>query len=329
MNIVVIGLGSMGKRRIRLIQQIDPAVYMVGVDSREDRRAEASGRFGIPSVARLTEIELPIDCAFICTAPLTHASIITECLHRGWHVFTELNLVADAYSENTALAKKRKVVLFLSSTFLYRDEVRYIREQVADCGCTVNYSYHVGQYLPDWHPWESYKSFFVNDKRTNGCRELMAIELPWLIKTFGDVIGVTVRSGKMTELDIDHDDNYVMLLEHASGAKGTFLVDVVSRKPVRNLEIFGELIFLSWDGSPSGLFHFDIIEKVHRNVNLYTSVDQQEGYSTQIVENAYKNEILAFFAQIQGGKPAEYSFEDDERTLALIDTIESKGTQPL
>ena len=35
----------------------------------------------------------------------------------------------------------------------------------------------LGQYLPDWHPWESYKSFFVSNKKTNGCRELFAIEL--------------------------------------------------------------------------------------------------------------------------------------------------------
>ena len=44
----------------------------------------------------------------------------------------------------------------------------------------VNYIYHIGQYLPDWHPWENYKNFFVGDKRTGGVREIFGIDLPWL-----------------------------------------------------------------------------------------------------------------------------------------------------
>ena len=38
MKIVVIGLGSMGKRRIRLIKEMYPDYTVVGIDGREDRR---------------------------------------------------------------------------------------------------------------------------------------------------------------------------------------------------------------------------------------------------------------------------------------------------
>ena len=117
----------------------------------------------------------------------------------------------------------------------------------------LNYTYHIGQYLPDWHPWENYKDFFVVDKRTNGCREIFAIELPWLTEVFGNVKDIIVRKSKISSLNIDYDDNYMVILEHESGHKGMLAVDIVSRKAVRNLEVFGESLYLSWDGSAEGL----------------------------------------------------------------------------
>ena len=38
MKVLVIGLGSMGKRRIRLIKDMYPEFEIYGVDGREDRR---------------------------------------------------------------------------------------------------------------------------------------------------------------------------------------------------------------------------------------------------------------------------------------------------
>ena len=105
-----------------------------------------------------------------------------------------------------SLAKEVCKTLFLSSTFFYREEIRYIRSKISN-DKKWNYSYHIGQYLPDWHPWESYKDFFLGDKRTNGCREIMAIELPWLTGTFGEVDRVNVLSDKLTGLNIDYKDN--------------------------------------------------------------------------------------------------------------------------
>ena len=42
MNIVVIGLGSMGRRRIRLIQKYNKMFNIIGVDVDESRRNIAS-----------------------------------------------------------------------------------------------------------------------------------------------------------------------------------------------------------------------------------------------------------------------------------------------
>lgn len=324
MKVVVVGLGSMGKRRIRLLQRFQEIDLIVGIDGRADRRGEASNLYGINTFESLDQAlkKFPdIDSSFVCTPPLSHSKIITNLLNEGLNVFTEINLVKDGYDENIRLAKKTNVRLFLSSTFYYREEIQYIRDKISGKN-KLNYVYHIGQYLPDWHPWENYKDFFVGDKRTNGCRELLAIELPWLTGTFGNVKGCKVLSDNISDLSIKYKDNYMILLEHENGNKGTLIVDIVSPKAVRNLEVYGENIYYSWNGSPTTLEEFIADTKKVEKVKLHQNTEHLEGYGSFITENAYQNEIREFIDVVEGKRKPLYGFEQDLKVLNLIDTIE-------
>lgn len=320
MNIAVIGLGSMGKRRIRLIQEMYPDYNVIGIDGREDRRLETESLYKIGVLSAISEVDGCIDCAFVCTSPLSHSAIIKECLERKWNVFTELNLVDDGYERNMRLAKDNGCELFLSSTFLYREEIRYIKSRISS-GKKWNYIYHIGQYLPDWHPWEGYKDFFIGDKRTNGCREIMAIELPWLTSAFGNVADAKVVSDRMTDLDIGFDDNYMIQLSHENGNKGILIVDVVSPVAVRKLEAYAEGKYLSWNGTPESICEFDPDSRKLAPVSLTERTEHMEGYSSFIIENAYKNEIREFFDVVLNGKMPLYGFVQDKKILALIDAL--------
>ena len=320
MNIAIIGLGSMGKRRIRLLREMYPDYLVVGVDGREDRRNEAENMFQIKTYSLVADIELKIDCVFVCTSPLSHSVIIKECLEKKWHVFTELNLVDTAYEENIKKAKDYGLTLFLSSTFFYREEIKFIKSKITD-NQKWNYIYHIGQYLPDWHPWENFKDFFIGDKRTNGCREIMAIELPWLTSTFGEVVSSRTMSDKMSGLNIGFEDNYMIQFTHEKGNKGTLIIDVVSPVAVRKLEVYTEGRYLSWNGTPESLMEFNPETKSLENVQLAEQTEHMEGYSSFVVENAYKNEIREFFDVVLKGKIPLYGFEQDKKILDLIDTI--------
>jgi hypothetical protein len=223
-----------------------------------------------------------------------------------------------------ALAKDKGLTLFLSSTPIYRDEMKYITAKVQEVPHkSLNYTYHVGQYLPDWHPWESYKDFFIGHKRTNGCREIFAVELPWMVKAFGEIESVSATASRKTDLDIDFNDCYNVLIKHKSGHTGSFTVDVVSRPPVRDLKIIGEEFCITWDGSPQGLKEYTGKDEGLKSVDLYTHVEHRAGYNPTIVENMYVTELLDFLAVLKGKKEAEYSFKEDIEILKLIDEIEA------
>ena len=329
MKIMVVGLGSMGKRRIRLLRQYDPKLEIIGVDSQEKRVQECAETFGIRCVPGLEEalLQQP-DCACVCTSPLSHAQVIRQLLLAGLNVFTEINLVTDGYEELIGLAQEKKKVLFLSSTFLYRRDIQYMIGKVREAsekGERLNYVYHTGQYLPDWHPWESYKSFFVNDVRTNGCREIMTIEFPWIASCFGMFTGLTSRKGTMAPaLELNYPDNYVMMTEHENGHKGIIAVDVVARSARRCLEIFGENLQLLWNGTPDSLMEFDIEERRFRQIPTYESVQKDRRYCENIIENAYMDELAAFIYQVNTGKTDQtrHDFQKDLEVLKWVDAAE-------
>lgn len=323
MNIIIIGLGSMGKRRIRLLKNHFQRFNIFGIDLNESRRIECEKNYSIKTFENLNDLNSnEVYCAFICTSPLSHSKIIRDCLNKGLHVFTELNLVKDGYIENIELALKMNVTLFLSSTALYRKEIEFILSKTESKAKPVIYSYHVGQYLPDWHPWEDYKNFFVKENRTNGCRELLAIELPWIIAAFGKINNINITTGKMSELDLDHNDYYLIQFSHENGSKGNLIVDIICREAVRKLEIFNESLYIEWQGKPDTLKSKNIDTKELETVNLYESIDKLESYSSTIIENQYLEEIKTFFDVIEGNKDSKYTFYDDLYTLEVIDRIE-------
>ncbi len=246
-----------------------------------------------------------------------------KCIKNRLHVFCEINLLQNKYEEIIKTAELYKVKLFLSSTLLYRKEIEIIKDYVLKQKSKVNYKYHVGQYLPDWHPWEDYKNYFVKDKRTNACREIFAIELPWIIQTFGKVENFTVLKDNISGLEIDFPDNYFVLLEHEGGNKGILIVDIVSRKAERNLLVYSENLHLMWNGTPDSLSKYNIEKRETEKIETYSNVDKDERYAEGIIENEYLDELKVFVDKITEKQNDErYTFEDDKYTLQIIDRIE-------
>lgn len=329
-SVIVCGLGSMGRRRVRLLQSIWPEADITGVDTRQDRLDDAMTQSGI-------QVEVSYESAlkktkaiavFVCTSPLTHSQLVCQALEKGAHVFSEINLTSDGYERIKKAALKHKRLAFLSATALYRKEMQWIDRQVCDAGKKVSYRYHVGQYLPDWHPWESYQDFFVVDKKSNACREIMAIELPWIIRSFGQVNNFHKISASVSSLELEYPDTIHLIFEHESGAVGNISVDCVSKKAVRHLEIYSDQLYLSWSGTPDSLCRYSLSEKQLKTVQVYDHVAQESQYADFIVENPYVEEIEHFLHLIEGNEnlPILYGYEQDQQILNLIDAIETRST---
>ena len=316
----------MGRRRIRVLKEILPAAELVGFDQNSERGERVARESGIVVKPdwRLAVARQRPGAVFICTSPLAHAEIRHEIIQAGIHHFSEINLLADGYDEAIQAEQVGSARCFLSSTPLYDREMRYIMAEVKKRG-VASYRFHVGQYLPDWHPWESYKNFFVGHKATNGCREIMAIEFPWLLDAFGPLRRFEVMKCKISAMDLDYADTYHVLFEHEQGSVGSVLVDVVCRQAVHSLEIFNESYHLFWEGTPGSIRIREAGDRQPRPITLYDEVSKVAGYADTIIENPYTEEVQDFLKGVaDSAHNYVYSYRQDHTTLSLIDAIEGE-----
>lgn len=323
MKVLVVGYGSMGRRRIRLLKKKADNIEIICVDNSPERIKQIKEANLKAYDSLNTAIAEKPEMAFVCTSPGHHAEIILTLVNAGINVFTELNLVDTDYDKIIETAKAKNVTVFMSSTMLYNRQIAKIDELVKQTDKPLTYIYHIGQYLPDWHPWESYKDFFIGKKETNGVREILAIQLPWLINTFGKITSVKVTSQKCTDLDIDFNDSILVNFKHENGNIGVFAADTVSRKAVTSLEIIGEDIHLFWHGHNDDLTVYNVETKKMEVISVYDSIEHTDGYADNIIENQYYDEIADFLDTVYKGTTPKYSFEKDKYTLSVIDIIEN------
>src|ERR1700690_342629 len=85
-----------------------------------------------------------------------------------------------------------------------------------------NFSYHMGQCLPDWHPWEKIKDFYVSKRSTSAAREMVPFELTWVVDMMGLPKSVFAYRGRNHDMGVDIDDTYAITMNF-KGFQGTFL----------------------------------------------------------------------------------------------------------
>jgi hypothetical protein len=152
----------------------------------------------------------------------------------------------------------------------------------------------------------------------------MAIDLPWIVTAFGPIKNVSAVKSKNTQLNINYNDNYLITIEHENGNKGVLAADVVTRKSIRHIDVYGETFQMSWNGTADSLLEYNLETKEMQTIQFDDASEHVEGYAAFITENPYREELNAFLAQIANPKavPA-WTFEKDFELLKIIDQIEA------
>ena len=320
MKFVIIGLGSMGKRRIRNLKALDYE-SILGFDPRKDRCEEAYEKYGIDTYQKINDvIEQKPDVMIISTPPDLHMKYAKIALENNIHFFTEASVVQDEMLEIIEGLKDSKIVGLPSCTLRFHPIVQKINEilQMPDMGKPLSFIHHFGQYLPDWHPWENYKEFYVSKKETGACREIVPFQLVWLISTFGKIKSVSGRKSKVSNLEIEIDDIYNILLEFKNGVEGILIVDVISRAPFLQAKIMTE----------NGVIIADWLEekvKKYSHENGWEIFDINAGnIEKQYIhgEGPYIEEMKNFIQVICNKRDSNYSYKEDFEILKILESIE-------
>lgn len=251
MKFLVVGLGSMGKRRVRNLIALG-GNEVAGFDLRADRRAEASEKYGIPVFLDIESAlkEFGPDALVISTSPEHHMTYAWLGFELGLSCFIEASVVdADRILALHQLAENSTVLMAPSCTMRHFPGPKKIKELIGQgvIGKPLNVNYQTGQYLPDWHPWEKIEDFYVSNRATGAGREIVPFELTWINDIFGRPEALACVKAKLTDMNADIDDIYHCLLRYPGGVLANITVEVVSRpqstREMRVLGSTGEIVF--------------------------------------------------------------------------------------
>ncbi|MBN2517360.1 MAG: Gfo/Idh/MocA family oxidoreductase [Candidatus Altiarchaeota archaeon] len=317
LKFLIVGLGSMGKRRVRNLQALGEK-EVIGFDLREDRRKEAGEKYGVKTFGDFEEaLKQKPNVMIISTPPDLHIRYAKIAAEKGMHFFMEASVVDEGMDELIRMCKGKDIVAAPSATFRFYYPVKIIKKLIDEgtIGKPLSFTYQSGQYLPDWHPWEDYRKFYVSKKATGACREIVPFELSWITWVFGDVKEVSGLRGKLSKLENDIDDIYHLLLRFKSGMFGHLTVDVISRTPTRMMRIISEDGTIVWDWEKKNVMAYTAKNKEWKTYS-WEQESVEKNYVT--AEDMYIDEMRHLLNSIRGKEKYFYSLEDDRRNLGLL-----------
>ncbi len=321
---LVIGLGSMGKRRIRCLQTLGISSNNIyGMDKRMDRCIESKEKYGIHIVNDENEIDfLEIEAIIVSLPPDKHLEGVKIAFKYNKPVFVEASVVLEDVKKIKE-SNKNNIFIAPSCTFIFHPVIKVIKKVVdsAEYGKVSNFSYHSGQYLPDWHPWEDVREYYVSNRVTGGAREIVPYELTWVTNVFGYPKGVKGYFRKTVNVGCNIEDSYVCSIDYGNMI-GSLLVDIVGRNALRNLVINFENGQLQWRCDSNQLEIYDAYTDSWKIVEIENMI-HEAGYNKNINENMYIDEIDAFLKAIQNLQLYPNTIEKDIRVLELLEQIEN------
>lgn len=318
---LILGLGSMGKRRTRNLFANNER-DIIGYNPTPERRKEAEEKYGIKTIDDFKKVSPEdFDALIISSPPDTHGEYIRYAISNKKHFFVEHPISDDGYKEIFE-NENSGIVMAPSCTMRFYAPIKMIKKILEEgkIGKILAFQYHMGQYLPDWHPWEDYREVYFSKKETGACREMLPFELIWLNWLMGSspesVSGIIT---KVSDLDMDADDIALASLKYKNGVLGNILIDVISRKPVRTLRILGTGGVLDWERFDHQIKIYDAGSK-STDVISVPKGNPEKGYINE--EEMYNDEIKAFLDAVYGESKYPFSFKENHKNLKTLFALE-------
>lgn len=320
MNFLVIGLGSMGKRRIRNLLALKvPSSDIYGFDIREDRKKEVKEKYGIIVVDKLDKIINLIDCVIISTPPNHHLEYQKYAVDNKKHFFCEAGIFKEGLEEVLKEAGSKGIKAIASKTPRLLGEKKIIKKLISEqyVGEPISFCYHSGNFLPYWHKYEDIGDFYASKKETGGAREMVAFQMSWLRWVFGEVNEVFCTKEKLSsDFKADIDDIYSLFCIFGNKIFGNIIIDIIARPTSELIEITcrNGLIFFN--------FAQDNSVKVRRNGEQeWQKFDigketPEKGYVRG--EEIYIEEIKDFIDCIVSHKDYGYSYREELKSIEVL-----------
>ncbi len=210
MNVLIIGLGSIAKKHIDALNQIDKTIKIFALRSHKT----SESYLNITNLFDLNQIKnLSIDFIIISSPTFKHVDNIESLIEFNIPLFIEKPLF-HTLEVNDVLnkIKKQNIKTYVACNLRFLDCLKFAKDYIV--GKRINeVNIYCGSYLPDWRPERDYKMTYSANKEQGGGVHIDLIhEIDYAYWLFGKPKKTHKLFSSKSSLDINSFDyaNYIL-----------------------------------------------------------------------------------------------------------------------
>lgn len=317
-KILIIGLGSIGERHIRNLLSLD---YKNIACLR--RNISTARTFDINNITQFDSREEAVkwspEYIIVCSPSNNHNSDLIfwskHCIN--FLVEVPLHSSFEEMENSKDLLEKRGARILLGHNIRFHPALKKMKEIINSkiFGELLFIKSEFGEYLPDCHPWEDYRTRYEARSDLGGGALLTSLhELDhsmFLAGKYKDASGLI----ETLSLDIDCEDFVSIIAKHKSGVVSQISLDFIQRDYQRSTKLCFENGLVFWELKKKSLYAFDSNDKKSgwKNILNLENYDFNQTYIDQILY--FLNEDFSEFN----------SFKDGLHILKLIKKIKDQN----
>lgn len=254
-HVLIVGSGSVGKRHARNLHALGCRVS--AMDPRADRLTELAAETPCETGYDTLEAALAdarFDGVVIGSPPHVHVEQCLASIAAGLPILLEKPVCPDLAGATRLQRCAGAVPVLLGYTWRWWPPLERVRQLLTEdvIGPVRHVRFVMSAHLADWHPWERYQDFFMARRGMGG--GALLDESHWVdlaLWLFGMPDAVSARIDRISDLEIDSDDNVDMLLSFGGGPRVSLHLDLFGRPHEKSITFVGERGTLAWSAEPN------------------------------------------------------------------------------
>jgi predicted dehydrogenase len=247
--VAVIGTGSVGLRHLDVLRRVD-RVKPVPVPVHAHRR-DALRNAGFQVARDLEEaVSFGATACIVATDTGRHQQDAVLAINLGLDILVEKPMASDSLQASNikACAEERKRKVFVGCVLRFSESLNVFREHLPQIGHVHAVAIECRSYLPDWRSERRYQdSYSARDAEGGVLRDLVH-DIDYAGWLFGWPSAVQARIQNFGRLGVQAEETAELNWKTSSGYTVSVNLDYLTRFARRNIQAFGALGTLVWDG---------------------------------------------------------------------------------
>ena len=311
-RLAIIGLGSIGRRHLRLVSEIRPDIEIILVRSGYGSECEEE-KMASKTVHSIGEaIKYGIQAAIVSSPAILHLEQSLELAKNGVHLLIEkpLSHTSDRVNELLEVINKNSVIAMVGYVMRYDSGAIEFKNWISNkiTGKILHARIECGSYLPDWRPNQDYrKTVSALSELGGGVLLELSHEIDYLHWFFGKPIDIQAQIINTMVLDINVEDQADLLITSEQGYPISVQIDFNRRHVKRECTIITTEGELTWNAVQKKVIWRAINEK-----QLNYEYDNER-------YDIYHMQLKKFIECIENGSNPIVTIEDGINVVRMID----------